>query len=543
MKSTLNKYLPLALLFALFITVLAAGCVTPATDQVSQQDITQNAADEVLSRLKQTTDDMRIAAQNIVNGSNNGVLDANITTQELANLYQRNDLACSIFVVDKDGQKVVATYPTNSVLGQGHLDRVAANGNPPLEDIGITPYMLDETGRKSIYTALKIKDGNEPLGTIFLGYDPYDLFGEIQKIVTEYGLNLVVIQSDGVQLYDPDVHELGTNLLTDEKYKEVLPTMQKVIAEKKGTEKYTFYEDKGTNKTEKTICWTTISYGGPDPFVMQNWTIATTAMPGMPNAAAPKAPSKTPEEVNKNLTKKEVAKLASDKILATLKQTTIDMNNAADKIVASSVNNTMDEHVTKQALADLYQENAIACQITASTDNGIVVASYPDNILINSSSNYGTPESMKKLIESVRYNDIVIVPCAKSMMGYYAIGSIIPIKKEGEVIGRITMNYDPYDLFGDVQQLVSKYGLNLVVVQKDGTQVYDVDFWELGTNILTDERFKQALPILKKVLDEDEGEESYTFIADGGNETVDKTVTWTTFTYGGQTFAVSVTEQ
>lgn len=543
MKSTLNKYLPLALLFALFITVLAAGCVTPATDQVSQQDITQNAADEVLSRLKQTTDDMRIAAQNIVNGSNNGVIDANITTQELANLYQRNDLACSIFVVDKDGQKVVATYPTNSLLGQGHLDRVAANGNLPLEDIGITPYMLDETGRKSIYTALKIKDGNEPLGTIFLGYDPYDLFGEIQKIVTEYGLNLVVIQSDGVQLYDPDVHELGTNLLTDERYKEVLPTMQKVIAEKKGTEKYTFYEDKGTNKTEKTICWTTISYGGPDPFVMQNWTIATTAMPGMPNAAAPKAPSKTPEEVNKNLTKKEVAKLASDKILATLKQTTIDMNNAADKIVASSVNNTMDEHVTKQALADLYQENAIACQITASTDNGIVVASYPDNILINSSSNYGTPESMKKLIESVRYNDIVIVPCAKSMMGYYAIGSIIPIKKEGEVIGRITMNYDPYDLFGDVQQLVSKYGLNLVVVQKDGTQVYDVDFWELGTNILTDERFKQALPILKKVLDEDEGEESYTFIADGGNETVDKTVTWTTFTYGGQTFAVSVTEQ
>lgn len=537
MNRQIEKLIPVAMLLALFLVVFSAGCVTPADNASDlQKELTLKSADRTVDYLKQTTADINEAAKEIAASSKDGKMDAHKAKQALADLYQRNFITMQAGVWDVNGQ-LIAAYPDNTKLGQ-NTDLITSMSDLVLASKGeVTsiPYMKTALGQKSLGFVVPVKQNESVLGYIAYLYDPYDLFGIGQNYAKQCGLNLLVIQKDGTQIYEVDVDELGTNLLTDDRFKEIRPSIMKIFDEKEGTVKYTFSEDLGTKDVEKTFCWTTITYGG------QTWIIATTAEPGMPDASklTPRTPTQTPV-VKQNLTNKEVAKIAYDEILSRLQKTADDMKVAANTIVASSVNGSLDQHVTQQALATLYQSNVLACQLVSMDKAGKVVATYPNNVYAEDGArNY---DEAVKIIQSMD-GSIILGPYSEGPAGRKYIGLTLPLMKGDECIGCISFMYDPYDLFGDVQKIVKEYGLNLVVVQKDGVQIYDPDVWELGTNSIKDSRFDGIRETTTKVVAGGEGEETYEFVADGGNEKVTKTISWTTLNYGGQSWAVAVTEQ
>lgn len=538
------------MLLVLFITVFAAGCITPSTEIVSQKDITEKAAADIFLSIQETTKNMQVAADTISNSIVNDTIDTRVAKQALATLYQRSPLGMDMLVIDKYGN-FVSVYPENNKYRQNVVNfefgRESEKEVPPsMLEFYIGDYEeRPSNSQKAIGSRIPIMKDGKYFGLVTLAYDPYDLFGKVQQTVSEYGLNLLVVQSDGVQIYDPDIWELGTNSLTNDAFKDIRPTIEEVLATNNGTETYMFYEDGGSKTVNKTICWTTLSYGG------QNWTVATTAEPGMPKAiskasTSTKTPTSTktsttntPAQENKNLTQIEVAKLAALKIKSNLEQNTDDLITARNELIAEIANDSISTYKAKQILANLYQRSNIACSVVLIDKNGKIISTYPNNTALTISE-FGDGWNITTMLNA---KDTYVSKYQIMRSGKMTIASVYPVEKDGTYFGFLYLDYDPYDLFGDVQQTVSEYGLNLMVVQTDGVEVYDPDVWELGKNTLNDPEFDEIREIVKKVVAGGEGEDTYEFVEDGGTAKVTKTISWTTLNYGGQSWAVAVTDQ
>ncbi len=96
----------------------------------------------------------------------------------------------------------------------------------------------------------------------------------------------------------------------------------------------------------------------------------------------------------------------------------------------------------------------------------------------------------------------------------------------------ILLNIDNSAIGTIIETMITGYNIDIVLMDKNGTIIYDSDSGEIGRNILTDplyqnftefvERFEQSIAVEKR------GEGSYAFLASGMGASQEKHVMWNT---------------
>lgn len=528
MNLNLKKIVHVAILIVMII-VASIIVFTSVSGENGQKELTRFAADEIQKELQLTTDQMYNATKEIADSSNGDIFDERAAKQALATLYQKNNIAHQLTAIDKNGV-IITEYPENTVIhnkdlgNEDYIKDILGN-----RDDHILPYMATISGEEAMYITVPVMKNEDAIGLVSIAYNPLDMFGKYHIMLEEAGAKLVVLQTDGVCIYNPDVSQIG----------KIPEYAQTIIESKEGTKTNKVVEN-GV-ETTYSIYWTTVSYDDCE------WRVATIIDAGklkdvsISNIKKSQTQSQTPSfsNINKSLTQQEVAKLASDTIRLRLEQIKDDMIVATKDIVKGSASHVMDEKKTAQAIAELYRGNELVCNVVALDKDVHVVATYPIGNAF-SQGEFGVGRNMTKMLN---LKDIYVSKYLTMKTGRKSISSVYPIADGNESMGFLYVDYDPYDLFGEVQNLVSQYGLNLVVMQMDGIQVYDPDVWELGADVLKSEEFKEILPTIEKMRLGGEGQDTYTFFEDGGNTEVSKTICWTTLSYGEQTWSVAVTEQ
>ena len=261
----MNRKIPLMFAVAAFLIAfcLSAGCVD---DTPTREEVLRDTIDSLTDRLNTTTQEAQLAADVFIENptADNG-------RQVLATLYQRTSLTHDILIADDRGI-VQAVYPDNI---HGALGSNLSSYPPDKEtflhqDVYVSAFMQLENGMEAYLLSVPVEIGGEYAGYISLSFDPYRLFGAEQQKISEDGYNLWVMQTDGVQVYDPDVSEAGVNLLTNPDYASVLDMTTLVASTPSGETTYLYTADTGTGTVSKTAVWDTLTFGG------RSWRVVLT---------------------------------------------------------------------------------------------------------------------------------------------------------------------------------------------------------------------------------------------------------------------------
>jgi hypothetical protein len=115
-------------------------------------------------------------------------------------------------------------------------------------------------------------DNDTYIGTLSALFKPEDLFAGIIKGGLEgTGIDINVMQLDGLNIYDSQGNDTGKNLFTDpefQPYTDLIVLGHQMVAEKSGSGTYTFPNHAGGKAVKKQAFWETVSLRGTEWRVM-----------------------------------------------------------------------------------------------------------------------------------------------------------------------------------------------------------------------------------------------------------------------------------
>ncbi len=254
------------LFIGLFIcsAAFSAGCID------IKDTSPEKAVSEALSLTNKSLSENAayiIQAAGEIGAGKNG---ADTSKQVLADLYQRSTLAQTILYADET-MTVISVYP-NLILSSVGTNQSSYGTDESYysgKTIALTEYLhLDDGTNASALSAPVYSDGKWK-GYISMSFDSSKLFGGIEQHIFEtYGYHICVLQTDGLQVYDYDLSERGTNCLTDPAFpKDVHTAVELIIRENSGTTEYTYQKTGSDETVHKTVVWDTLEFGG------QTWRV------------------------------------------------------------------------------------------------------------------------------------------------------------------------------------------------------------------------------------------------------------------------------
>ncbi|MDO5843614.1 MAG: hypothetical protein Q4Q53_00500 [Methanocorpusculum sp.] len=252
---------------AVVLLIISAGCIAEEKT-VTKESVMKEATAEISDRLNDAVGHITASANEIAMGKD--------AKSALAGLYQKTTLAQSILCTDENGT-VIAGYPDfmkesiGKDLSSYGIDVNTFNDKA----YDLSKYLPLEDKTRACVLSVPITDNGKFNGYISVAFDTYRLLGSINDNLNEkYGYNMWVIETDGTQIYDPDLSEVGTNVLTDSAYSDenIHNTMIEISENIKGTAQYKYRGDKTDDIVTKEAYWDTFSYGG------QNWRVVITSV-------------------------------------------------------------------------------------------------------------------------------------------------------------------------------------------------------------------------------------------------------------------------
>ena len=198
---------------------------------------------------------------------------AGLTGREAKNalqaLYEKNEHAFDCATVDLKGIIVnVAPAKFSSILGadissQEQIVRMLATQKP------LVSYAIDTVegfvGFDLEYPVFS-KDGDF-IGSVSILTEPdfFDII--ISQKVTNFPVEIWMMQKDGRIIYDVNKEEIGKNLFTDPlyaKYPSLLKVAREMALRSRGSSRYEFLDKKMDKTVMKNIIWTTILMHGTE---------------------------------------------------------------------------------------------------------------------------------------------------------------------------------------------------------------------------------------------------------------------------------------
>ncbi len=199
----------------------------------------------------------------------------------------RNPISDSVVRINENGS-ITAMVPEGNRSLIGTQDTLLLNESSFTSlSSTLSGYHRFENGNYGVTYSYPVYTSNQTYtGYVNVNIDLGLLFSAlIQDMYESTGYDIWVADADGTVLYDKDSFEIGRNLQTDPLY--MVPalqsTLQKILTEPAGSDRYVFYTSGWTSKAYVTAVWKTISFTSG-----REWRVvltSTTPVEGSVNAA------------------------------------------------------------------------------------------------------------------------------------------------------------------------------------------------------------------------------------------------------------------
>lgn len=187
---------------------------------------------------------------------------------------QASDLIVNMVTTDMSG-RIIAAQPAQyqhlegmSIMDQEPIVRMISAQQPVM-----SPLMLMVEGYHAVFVGYPVFDTEGKInGTVTSLFRP-DVMASIAYLSSAqpHGLGMMVMQGDGVILFDPDPTQIGRNTFTDPMFSafpQIKNVAWKMVNESTGTDSYVFTIPGKTTPVSKVVVWCT-SY-----LLQANWTVA-----------------------------------------------------------------------------------------------------------------------------------------------------------------------------------------------------------------------------------------------------------------------------
>ncbi|MCF7793758.1 MAG: ABC transporter substrate-binding protein [Candidatus Cloacimonetes bacterium] len=198
------------------------------------------------------------------------------------------------------------------------------------------------------------------------------------------------------------------------------------------------------------------------------------------------------------------------------------------------------DEVTKE-LESLFKKTEFAYDVVTVDKSGIIRSVYPSEYSNIIGSNIMNQPQIIKLHKTQKP---VVSEAIETVEGFTGFDLEYPVfDDEKKFIGSVSVLTQP-DFFEKViSQKISNFPVEIWIMQKDGTIVYDVNDEEIGLNIFEDEiyaPYKSLKEVAKNMAVEPSGEGKYFFLDTKMNETKLKKLIWTTISLHGTEFRLAL---
>ncbi len=198
----------------------------------------------------------------------------------LNSVLEENDAVGTAITINRDGI-VMAARPDSAagLIGadlsyQPVVAETFATRQPVLT--GLVP--LDEGGFAALLEYPVFDDTGRMIGIASLSFQPADLVRPLEhEVLEKTPYTMMIVQPDGVTLYDPDPGEIGRNTLTDPLYAgfpEIQAIARQAAGNWSGSGTYRFAATGSATIVQKETFWTTVGIHGTE------WRLFITRMVG-----------------------------------------------------------------------------------------------------------------------------------------------------------------------------------------------------------------------------------------------------------------------
>ena len=279
-------------LAGLCICLFSAGCTTtPGEPAAAPEDaemtaLLERAGGEITAGLSVLQESNKESAAKL---SETGITGDAADTVLQEKLVNASPYVISSLVIDPAGI-VTAAAPAHyqSIVGTdlGYQPEVqyANEVKAPV----LSPIFMLEEGFPGISLSYPVFSGDTYLGYTDVTFRPEVFLRQYFRPLTEEtGYEFMVLQTDGMILYETNEEEVGRNSITDPLYQatEIPDLAETVIAEPSGQAEYTFWDMNWEREVLREISWSTVTFDGTE------WRVAVIRNAG--DSASP-APVSTP---------------------------------------------------------------------------------------------------------------------------------------------------------------------------------------------------------------------------------------------------------
>ena len=253
-----SKRISLIMVFALFLVlVLVSSCMGPDFNIGKLQASTQKLQQQTQDKLNSLDSDLAAAAAKLGRAG----LSTSDARQILNEVYSKYPFLNDCVAADASG-KVFAAAPDAFLKYEG-----ADIKTGDVKKATLTKVIPTIEGIQAVSLMQPIlSEKGEYAGVISALFQPKLFFAAIaEPVLKGTGIELNVLQTDGLNIYDLSGTDTGNNILTDAKfrdYKELVALGKRFTAEESGTGTYTYPNHSTGASALKMAVWYSVTLHG-----------------------------------------------------------------------------------------------------------------------------------------------------------------------------------------------------------------------------------------------------------------------------------------
>lgn len=211
---------------------------------------------------------------------------------------------------------------------------------------------------------------------------------------------------------------------------------------------------------------------------------------------------------------------------------------ASEKLSSTGLNGPESENILQQ----LFEDTPHAYNCVTVDKDGIIVSVAPDRYKEVLGQDISSQEQILRLHKTRRP---VLSRAIPMVEGFVSIDLEHPVfSPDGEFTGSVSILVRP-DFFGSIiDPRVYNFPVEIFVLQKDGTIIYDINEEEMGRNAFEDPMyadFPSVAETARSMVREKTGQGRYRFKDRYLKETVEKNIIWTTVGLHGTEYRLALT--
>jgi polar amino acid transport system substrate-binding protein len=278
---TMNTPWIIFLLFVVAVVLLGTGCVQEQSMQVANnatsgtgREAMVQLADEVNRSILGDLSGLDLATSDAAASLGTTGLSGPEAETVLGRVLSSDPAILTVITIDRNGT-VISAVPgeAEALIGenlgtQAVVRQVLSTREPLMSDI----FPLAQGGYAVLIEHPVFSPGGDFTGLVSTAFLPWDLIAPVAENATAgTAYSIMVTQTDGRVLFDPDPQEIGMETLNETLYAgfpEILETARRLSAEPSGSASYSFYSTGFGKVVKKEAFWTTLGMHGTEWRVM-----------------------------------------------------------------------------------------------------------------------------------------------------------------------------------------------------------------------------------------------------------------------------------